>query len=151
MLGSVKSVFLRLRTSALVVSFGVIGLAACASSENATFEEPGGAGGGGNGDAGLTDAKADATPDTDSGSDAGSGGSGGTGGTGGGDTGGSGGTGGSNEPDTCGIDTCPAPDYPDFEKCCTTEGKCGYRNGPSGYCYDATTPEEPPPGAGGGP
>lgn len=147
MLGSVRNVLLRLRISALAVSIGVVGMAACASSENATFDEPGGAGGG-DVDAGLTDAKSDATPDTDSGSDGGEGGAGGSGGTGG--SGGSGGTGGSNEPDTCGLSTCPEPDYPEFEKCCTNENTCGYRNGPSGYCYAAAS-DDPPPGAGGGP
>jgi len=141
MLGSVNSVILRLRTSAFVALFGVLGMAACASSENATFDEPGG-----EVDAGLTDAKSDAKPDTDSGAggEGGSGGSGGDGGQGG--DGGSGGNGG--EPDTCGLATCPEPEYPDFQKCCTSADQCGYKNGPSGFCYDAVPPEDP--GAGGG-
>lgn len=138
MLGSFNSMILRLRTSVLVASFGVFALAACASSENATFDE--------------TTPEADAgsdvkTPDAASDSGDGTGGSGGDGGEAG--AGGAGGTGGDSGDDTCGLSACPEPTYPDFFKCCTTTNECGYKNGPSGFCYAV---EEPGTGgAGGGP
>lgn len=134
MLGSFPSMFLRLRTSALVVSVGIFALAACASSEPAEFDttEP------------EPDAGADVKkPDADSDADDGTGGAGGDGGEGGAG-------GGPEEPDPCGLASCPDPTYPDFFKCCTSGNACGFKNGPSGFCYDAEDPNDNP-GAGGGP
>lgn len=50
-------------------------------------------------------------------------------------------------PDTCGIDSCPEPFYAGFLKCCTNDATCGFKNGPSGYCYDVV---DEPDGGGGG-
>lgn len=144
MLGSINSMILRLRTSAFVVSFGVLGMAACASSETA-FDDSASVD-----DAGTKDVTQDVTTDANGG-DGGSGGEGGAGGAGGdggdGGQGGTGGGGGNDEPSSCGGVTCPEPSYPDFFKCCTTADKCGFKNGPSGYCYDAVDDD---PGVGGG-
>lgn len=143
MLGSVNSMILRLRSSALILSFGAFALAACASSEPATFDEQANPEeDSGTPDAKKPDAKSDADPDDGTG---GAGGDGGAGGQGGG-TGGSGG-----DPDTCGGVTCPEPSYPDFFKCCTSADKCGFKNGPSGFCYDAEEPDNGGGTGGGGP
>lgn len=139
MLGSIHSMILRLRTSALVVSLGALGLAACASPENASFDQTTPEEDGGLADANKPDSKADAEPADD-------GGEGGQGGQGG--EGGSGGNGG-DPADTCGLSTCPEPQYQDFFKCCTSQDKCGFKNGPNGFCYDATD-DNPDPGTGGG-
>lgn len=145
MAGQVQSMLLKLRSSALVLSLSALALAACASSEEADFgtsivEEDGG-----KTDANKPDAKTDADtgdagdadlPD-DGGTDGGAGGSGG----------------GPTEPDSCGgqpMTSCPEPQYADFQKCCTSGAKCGFKNGPSGFCYDAEE-EDPTGGAGGGP
>lgn len=36
----------------------------------------------------------------------------------------------------CGLSTCPEPPYQNFLKCCTSSDECGWKNGPSGFCYD---------------
>lgn len=135
--GQVKMMILRLRTSALALAIGALGIAACASSETTSFDETEPE------DSGAPDVKTtDAKPDVDKDD------SGGTGGAGG--EGGAGGAGGAPDDDTCGLANCPEPEYDDFFKCCTSpENECGYKNGPSGFCYGIESPN--PGGAGGGP
>ncbi len=145
MLGSINSKILRLRATALVASLGVVGMAACASSENVPFDDPEPVQDAGTKDVNTPDATADASDGAGGGSgdDAGAGGAGGDGGMGGAG-------GGTDEPDSCGGQICPEPTYPDFFKCCTTDDKCGYKNGPSGFCYESVPDDDPGQGVGGG-
>lgn len=64
--------------------------------------------------------------------------------------GGGGGSGGSGGEDTCGLSQCPEPQYQDFYKCCTSQGECGFKNGPGGFCYDANNGGGGSGGFGGG-
>lgn len=36
----------------------------------------------------------------------------------------------------CKISECRDPEYPDWLKCCAGNGKCGWKSGPTGYCYE---------------
>lgn len=140
MIGSTPSMILRLRSSAFAFSFGAFLLAACASPENAIFDEPDpveDAGADVRSDASTpgtdTDASDDAAP-VDAADDVAN------------DT--------APPPpvdDTCGLAACPEPyeGYEGFEKCCTSTNQCGFRNGPSGFCYEDEEPD-PDPGTGGG-
>lgn len=50
---------------------------------------------------------------------------------------------------TCEVATCPDPPFSGLQKCCTTDGVCGYQSGQQGTCYPPTQGTGGAGGAGG--
>jgi hypothetical protein len=61
------------------------------------------------------------------------------------DTSGAGGNG-TGGASSCDLATCPEPPFSGLQKCCTTDGVCGYQSGAAGTCYP---PGQTSSGAGG--